>query len=181
MSFPVWLTQKGLDMAANANGPQIEIGAIGIGIGFGDRGYTPHRTMTALQKEKLRVAISGAVNRGNGHWQITGETNDNAEYPVREVGFYLTDGTLFAIWSHPTNVWFYQTLMNNPIQAFDLILSDVPPERVTVNVTGSLQLFYDSEFFALTIASTKTAATQVKTNLLALSLADRILELEKTQ
>lgn len=181
MSFPVWITQEGLNRAGNANGPQIEIDAIGIGTAFGDRGYTPHRNQTALQNEVMRVSISSAINRGDGYWQITAPTNESKEYAVREVGYYLTDGTLFAIWSHPTNVWFYQTLVNKPIQAFDLMLKDVPPDSVTVIEAGGLQLFFDREFYQMTIASTQMATAQMDVMLQQLGLDKRLKTLEAKQ
>lgn len=102
--FTPLITQAGLNAAVNAkaNGFTIDISAIAVGTS----GYTPSRSQTRLRGEKNRVAIAGGQVVGDGQFHITGHFIDDAEYAVREVGFYLADGTLFAVWSHPQTYFF---------------------------------------------------------------------------
>ncbi len=155
------ITQAGLNAAVNASeaGIKIEISHIAVG----DSGYVPDRNQTNLKSERDRVSVAGGSNAGPGQWHITALFQKEANFAVKEVGFYLSDGTLFAVWSHPVNTLFYQTPMAKVVQGFDLVLSGVPIETITVNTTGDLNLYYGEEFLTLALAQTKHLVAQVQT------------------
>ncbi|PAJ72049.1 hypothetical protein CJF42_23375 [Pseudoalteromonas sp. NBT06-2] len=155
------ITQAGLNAAVNATqgGFKIEISHIAVG----DKGYLPNRNQTVLQNEKDRVMVSGGKHAGPGQWHLTGVFEKEDNFAVREVGFYLTDGTLFAVWSHPVNTLFYQTPIAKVIQGFDLILSGVPVDAISVDISGDLNLYYGDEFLSLAVTQTKQLIAQVQT------------------
>ena len=114
------LTDAGLAALRNADATGI---AAKIAHGaLGDVGGTPVAAVQALQNERLRVAcFSGGVT---GNRQITLTANVAAgtpEFFVKEIGFFLEDGTLFAFWSHPeqalgyrsqTTPWFFKFVLS---------------------------------------------------------------------
>ncbi|RRS07641.1 phage tail protein [Pseudoalteromonas sp. J010] len=173
--FTPLITQAGLNAAVNAkaNGFTIDISAIAVGTA----GYTPSRSQTQLQQEKNRVVIAGGQVVGDGQFHLTGHFQDDEEYAVREVGFYLADGTLFAVWSHPQNVLFYQTPIAQIIQGFDLLLSAVPAEAITINTTGDLRLFYAAEFLDMLVAQTQQINAHIQANHRQIQFNDRLLQL----
>ena len=114
------LTDAGL--AALQNSDATGIAAKITHIALGDVGATPIPSVQALQNERLRVAcFSGGIT---GNRQITLTANVAAgtpEFFVKEIGFFLEDGTLFAFWSHPeqalgyrsqTTPWFFKFVLS---------------------------------------------------------------------
>lgn len=114
------LTDAGL--AAMRNADATGIAAKITHVALGDVGATPVPTVQALQNERLRVAcFSGGVT---GSKQVTITANADAGMPeffVREIGFFLENGTLFAFWSHPeqalgyrsqTTPWFFKFVLS---------------------------------------------------------------------
>ncbi|KAF7783656.1 hypothetical protein PRUB_a3486 [Pseudoalteromonas rubra] len=175
------ITQAGINAAVNAqtHGIQLEIGRIGVG----DKGYVPNRTQTRLQNERNNVPVSDGRVVGDGQFHLSGIFTDDTQYAVREVGFYLNDHsddaqkTLFAIWSHPEHVLFYQTPVARVVQGFDLTLTAVPYEHLTVNTSGDLKLFHTPEFVAMAEAQTSMAIAQLQSNHRQIQFNDRLLEL----
>ncbi|OCQ18955.1 phage tail protein [Pseudoalteromonas luteoviolacea] len=173
------VTQQGINAAVSAleQGVKIQIGHIAVG----DSGYTPDRNQTALKSPKNTAPVSGAEVVGNGQFHVTAEFTDDKQYAVKEVGFYLNDHadesqrTLFAVWSHPENVLFYQTPIAKIVQGFDLLLSAVPPDSLDFNVTGDLSLYYADEFAAMTIAQVQMATAQVQSNHRQIQFNERLL------
>jgi len=147
------ITQAGLNKAVDASQKGIALKVTHIAAGT--TGYTPTVTRTALVHEVARIPVSGGKNASPTQIHLTG-LFDTGEFACRELGFFLEDGTLFALWSHPTNVLFYKTALNQVVQSFDLTLSAVPPGSVVVDTTGDLNLFYAEEFvqFATAIMDT---------------------------
>ena len=138
------ITQAGLNASVGFDGKAVKIDVAYIGIG--DHGYSPKRTHTALSNERLRLPIADALKTSPTQWQVAALFDTGPEFPVREVGAYLSDGTLLALWSHPEDVLYWNTEYNHAIQAFSLGLEALPPDSVNVISTGSLNLFFDSEF-----------------------------------
>ena len=146
------VTQIGLEKAIQADlqGVSFKITAVGVGL----NGYVPNKTMTALQNEFKRVVISGGKQIADNHIHFTALFDGADEITGREIGFYLEDGTLFAIDSHPTNILLYKapTDKSRALEGFDLILDAVPTNSITVDVTGDLVINFDKEFGALQFA-----------------------------
>jgi len=138
------ITQAGLNQAvqASANGISLDITHVALGTA----GYTPSRSATSLQAEVARSPISGGANVSDTQIHLTAVFNDNNQFSAKEIGFFLSDGTLFAVDSHPTDVLIYKHSSATLIEAFDLTLDAVPASSITVNTTGDLSLYYAEEF-----------------------------------
>lgn len=164
--YGVVITQAGLNAAVSA-GVEIKISHVAVGTS----GYAPARSRTALASEVARVPVAGAKQVNGNQWHLTADFTDGV-FAVREVGFYLSDGTLFAVWSHPTNVLFYKTALGRVVQGFDLTLDGVPAENITVQASGDLSFYYAPEF-------TVMATAQIGNMARHLDLQFRVMELEK--
>ncbi|MBD1582498.1 phage tail-collar fiber domain-containing protein [Pseudoalteromonas sp. S16_S37] len=169
------ITQAGLNAAVNAktNGINIHIAEVAVGT----QGYEPTRQQVALKALKNKVPVTGGNNLGDGQFHITAKFTSDSEYAVREVGFYLADGTLFAVWSHPSDVLFYQTPLAQVIQGFDLVLSAVPVDNIEVNNSGDLNLFLGEEFMGITLSQAQMAQAQIAANYRQIQFNDRLLSL----
>lgn len=131
------ITSAGLNAVWNAQSTGLE--ATIAAIALGDGGWVPDNTATALHNEKRRIPVEGArVNPTQIH--LTGVEDGSLEYWVREVGFYLADGTLLAIWSDADQALAYKSAGVDLLLAFDLVLSALPAESVTVDGTGGFRL-----------------------------------------
>jgi hypothetical protein len=130
------ITNAGLAAANDADieGVQIQITHIAFGDGAA---YTPTGTETALVNERQRVPITGYVRLSNTAHKVLGEviatTVDN-EYSCTEIGFFLSDGTLFAVYSPGTGNIVYIDSEVSFVASFTLNLSGVPTGSVTVTV-----------------------------------------------
>ncbi|WP_105168556.1 phage tail-collar fiber domain-containing protein [Pseudoalteromonas sp. T1lg23B] len=169
------ITQAGLNAAVNAKTSDIKIQISHVAVGT--KGYEPTREQVALKALKNKVPVTGGKNIAKGQLHVTAKFSSDAEYAVREVGFYLSDGTLFAVWSHPSDVLFYQTPLAQVIQGFDLVLSAVPIDNITVNNSGDLNLFLGEEFMAITLSQAQIAQAQIAANYRQLQFNDRLLSL----
>jgi hypothetical protein len=139
------LTSAGLAAVAAAHGQGLQAKITHIALG--DGGYairypsdTPLATAqarTVMQSEQVRVGVyAGAVP---GPQQIVVEARIDAGKPnfwVKEVGFFLDDGTLFAIWSSDTlNLGFRGDLVPWVFR-FALAWTQLPDNAVTVAFSG---------------------------------------------
>jgi phage-related tail fiber protein len=138
------VTQVGLDKATQADvqGVNLKITHVAVGL----NGYTPDNTKTALQNEFARVAISGGKNINDNQVHLTAMFEGEGEINGREIGFYLEDGTLFAIDSHPTDIILYKSATTGAraLEGFDLVLDGVPPNSITVDITGDIVINFDN-------------------------------------
>lgn len=138
------ITQSGLNKAVNASNRGVNLKITHVALGTS--GYQPSRNAKALQNEISRVAIAGGTNVAGNQIHLTAVFDNNQQFSAKEIGFFLEDGTLFALESDPNNVLIYKNSKSTIIEAFDLILDAVPPESITVDTTGSLSLYYAKEF-----------------------------------
>lgn len=134
------VTQAGLNLAISADTQGVGLKITHVAVG--GSGYEPLRTAVALKNELLRVPISGGENVAGNQIHLTAVFDEGAAFTAREIGFFLEDGTLFAVESHPTNILAYKREGTRVIEGFDLILDAVPPESVVVDITGDLSLYY---------------------------------------
>ena len=130
------LTQAGIQAVFNASktGLQAEITHIALG----DSGYMPTDSATALQSEKQRVAVSGGEAIGHDQIHLTATASGEAKYWIKEVGFYLADGTLLAVYSDPIKAIAHKSASLDILLSFDLKLSVLPANSVTVDGTGGV-------------------------------------------
>lgn len=134
------VTQAGLDKAVQAgiSGVSLTIAEVAIGA----NGYEPNKDMTALQNETIRKQLTGGKKVASNQIQLQVLIDDAGEVIGREIGFYLDDGTLFAIDSHPTNIITYKSASqgSKALETFDLILDSVPPNSVAVSILGNMTI-----------------------------------------
>ena len=146
------VTQAGLAKAMQADQRGISFKITHVGIGT--TGYTPDSSMTELQSESVRVALSGGKEISSNQMHLTALFDGEAEIIGREVGFYLEDGTLFAVDSHPTDVLVYKSASTGSrvLEGFDLIFEAIPPNSITVDTSGDLTFYYAHSFAVMAVA-----------------------------
>jgi len=121
---------------------------------IGTEGYTPVNTQTALRKQVAVYPISDGETLSSTLLHVTAVADGPQAIWVREIGYLLSDGTLFAVWSHPTDVLAYKPAENKLLLAYDLSLTALPPDSVTITSTGAgLNLTLSEELAALATAS----------------------------
>lgn len=124
------ITDAGLQavFAASNTGLQAEITHIAVG----DRGYAPDKEATKLQSERVRIPVADATRVGETQIHLTGILDGDVQFWVREIGFILSDGTLLALWSNAEAPLAYKSEGVDLFLAFDLTLSALPAQSVTV-------------------------------------------------
>ena len=108
------ITQAGINktmLAVNA-GMKANVTHVALGdgklVGGVRDGYTPAGTETALAHEFARYQIGSAENLSGNEVALSVLCDGAAQGWVREIGYFLDDGTLFAIWSAPNTAMFYK-------------------------------------------------------------------------
>ena len=132
------MTLAGLQAVLNATNDGVQARITHVALG--DIGWTPDNTATALRRERNRVAISNGRRIQPRQIHITAVENGAIQYWVREVGFILDDGTLLAVWSHPTQALAWKASDVDLLLAFDMVLSALPADSVVVDGTGGVNL-----------------------------------------
>lgn len=141
---------------------------------FGDKSYTPTGAETRLQRERVRVPVAGGSWVGDFMIHITALLDAGMPvFRIWEVGVFLEDGTLLAVWSD-TDAPLAERSQYAPIAfAFDLELIQLPKDAITVKPGDlDLNLFFGEEF-------SKLAAGIAGNSLRYVLLKDRVVELEK--
>lgn len=122
-------------------------------VALGDMGYTPNQGQTGLRAEKARYAVADGQRVSSRQIHLTALADGNAEFWVREIGFVLADGTMLAVWSDPVRPLAYKAAGVDLLLAYDLTLSAVPADSVTVQSTGAgLSLAMAEEYATLSTA-----------------------------
>ena len=125
------ITEDGLAAVFNAQNQGLDASITEIALG--DTNWTPDKTATALKTEKRRIPILGGERINNTQIHLTAvEDGTSLEYWVKEVGFYLADGTLLAIWSSADKAMAYKSAAVDLLLAFDLVLTALPANSVTI-------------------------------------------------
>ncbi|RCK44797.1 hypothetical protein TH25_19250 [Thalassospira profundimaris] len=145
LSLSPVLTSAGLAAVAAAHGQGLQAKITHIALGDGgyavrdasDAPLAAAQALTVMQSEQVRVGVyAGAIP---GPQQIVVEARIDAGKPnfwVKEVGFFLEDGTLFAIWSSNTlNLGFRGDLVPWVFR-FALAWTQLPENAVTVEFSG---------------------------------------------
>ena len=174
-TFTPVITEAGFAaaLAAKTGGFAVDITHVAVG----SSGYVVptnangKATQTALFGEQQRVAIQDAREVGNGQTDISFVVEGEGDYFIKEVGFFLDDGTLFAIASHPTQGLIWKSSISRAAIALELVLEAVDPSSINiVSVGPPLQLLMTKE-----IATLSTFA--IRNGLENLRLADRVREI----
>lgn len=130
------ITDTGMSKAVNADMQGISLKITHVGVGL--NGYEPDSSQTELENEIEVVEIQGGETISPTQVQLTALFDGEDEIQGREVGFYLEDGTLFAVESDPVNVIMYKSgsVGSSALEIFDIVLDSVPPSSVTVNASS---------------------------------------------
>lgn len=131
------ITEAGLQAAIAADGDGLD--AKIKTIGFGAQGYTPNQNATGLRNERERAPISFSLHDGRNSFRVRGVTPEldpnDPHYWVREIGVFLEDGTLLALWSSP-DVAIAGRAHGTPLEFdYKLDLSAIPFDTIKVVVT----------------------------------------------
>jgi hypothetical protein len=130
---------------------------------LGSTGYTPVQTQTALRSKKGTYPISDGQKLSSTQLHLTAVADDAADYWVREVGFLLSDGTLLAVWSDPTQALAYKSPNAQLLLAYDLSLAALPADSVTITSTGAgLNLTLSEQLAELASAQIATLLREFK-------------------
>lgn len=106
---------------------------------LGTSGYTPSADQKSLMAQTAKYPISGGERLGNTQIHLTAVADGDRAFWVREIGFLLSDGTLLAVWSHPTEALAYKPAGTDLLLAYDLSLAALPANSVTI-VSGAAGL-----------------------------------------
>ncbi|SON55534.1 hypothetical protein HDIA_1993 [Hartmannibacter diazotrophicus] len=126
-------------IAAQGDGLQATITEIAVGKGIasagGFVGYEPAETATALVSETARVPlISGQVLADEG-FRVQAQVPATEDvYTIREIGVFLSDGTLLAVWSDPTRLVAATSPLADINFAVDLHLEALPLDALAITV-----------------------------------------------
>lgn len=149
-------TQLGKQKVFDAESNSIKIKITHIAVG--DGAYTPTQDQTTLVNEIDRIPIASSEISAEEYLITFGAVIDNQnEYWVNEIGFLLEDGTLFAVWSHPTIKMGYKTAVNKFLLGYNLKLVDVNIDAIEVVDQGiDLKLSYAKELREMAISNWQT-------------------------
>lgn len=108
---------------------------------LGTAGYTPRTDQKSLQAQVAKYPIAGGERLSSTQIHMTAVADDERAFWVREIGFLLSDGTLLAVWSHPTEALTYKPADADLLLAYDVSLAALPADSVIINSTpGGLNL-----------------------------------------
>ena len=161
------ITSKGLQavFAADSRGLDVTISHIALG----DSGYIPakngdgYATQSRLRSERQRIAIGDGKRVGAHQVDLSAVADGDAEYWVRELGFYLSDGTLFAVWSDSQRAIAWKSKAAPLVVALELALSALPANSVNVVAGGgNLELLLTNEMAAVATALANVQLEQLR-------------------
>lgn len=128
----------------------VQISKIGVGIGR----YTPAASQTALQNEVKRLSISEGGIAGDNAIHVAYQDESEMAYSVYEFGLFLSDGTLFAVYSSDLLI-LQKTPSATAILAVDIAFADIDVEQIT---------FGDVTFGVTAATTTQAGVLEVATD-----------------
>lgn len=169
--FTPVITEAGFNAAlAAADGgfvvdvTHVAVGSSGYAVSTNGAGRA---TQTALVAEQQRVTIQDAREVGNGQTDISFVVDGPGDYYIREIGFFLSDGTLFAIASDPVTALMWKSAISRAAIALELVFEAVNPDAVTIVAAGPpLTLLMTREIATLSTFAMRNALENLR-------LADR--------
>ncbi|MCE1004508.1 phage tail-collar fiber domain-containing protein [Pseudomonas sp. NMI1173_11] len=129
------ITKAGLAaiLTATKTGLAAEIGYIALG----SVAYTPTADQKTLRNEIARFPISSGEKLSSTLLHLTAVADGTTGYWVKELGIFLKDGTLLAVWSHLTEALAYKAPNIDLLLAYDLSLAALPADSVTITSTAA--------------------------------------------
>ncbi|MGF1842273.1 phage tail protein [Vibrio clamense] len=128
------ITDAGL--AASIRAQELDVHFKITHVAIGASGYTPTASQTELHYELVRkpVTIGSVLSPGRLHFEVA--FDDDSEYEAREIGYYLEDGTLFAVDSRDGDVISIKRKDSIVTEIFELNLAGSEITHITVDVMG---------------------------------------------
>ncbi|ELH9434878.1 phage tail protein [Vibrio vulnificus] len=177
MTLAVTITEQGLAecISAKESGIQAWIKWISAG----DRAYTPSPTQTKLQNEQQRVEISEYKDTGATSLQCTAKFSGDDEYSIREIGIWLSTGTLLGVISAPNTTLNYKAAKAHVVIPFTMDLSALPTDSLEVVVgVENINILIDAEMMMQAVAFVGSQTVQVKQSHMQMQLSERIRLME---
>lgn len=100
-------------------------------VGVGSASWTPTATATALQTEIKKITAIGGAAVADDTIHVTASDTSSDVYTVREIGLFLTDGTLLAVYSQASAI-ITKGAETVALIAADLVITGLPAGSVTV-------------------------------------------------
>ncbi|WP_416465692.1 phage tail protein [Pseudomonas sp. LFS044] len=133
MSDPLLLTftKAGLAAALRADntGIAMEIATVVVGTAA----YTPSSSQKSLVAQVAEYPIIGGERLSDTMLHIVANADGPRAFWIKELGYKLKDGTLLAVWSHPTEALTYKPVTGEVLLAYDISFAALPANSVTIN------------------------------------------------
>ncbi|WED29882.1 phage tail protein [Vibrio sp. DW001] len=120
----------------------IQAGEMGVSykithISIGSEGYTPTQDQTTLQNEILRKPITRGAIIGLGQLHFETVWDGDEEFDGKELGYWLEDGTLFAVDSRDGAVITFKRKDTVVTEACELNLAASSIDNITIELLGT--------------------------------------------
>lgn len=135
LTLTITLTDAGMAAVAAAHGQGLQAKITHVAVG--DLGYAPGAGVTALHNERARVALTAGGVIAPRQVLLQGMIPAGGqEFFIRELGYFLEDGTLLGVWSDPVTPlgwiggatpWFFKLSFAwsaLPVDAITVIIAD---------------------------------------------------------
>lgn len=148
-------------------GLEAEIAAVALGDGTYTAAEIDPNTgilynATKLRREKARFTVAGGERTGPHTISIAAVADGATEFWIKEVGIILTDGTLLAIAAFSSRPLAYKSATVPLHLVFDLMLSALPANSVTIIASApSLNLTVAEPLAQIGTAQTDMARKQL--------------------
>jgi hypothetical protein len=100
-------------------------------VGVGSASWTPTAAATALNTEIKKISAIGGAAVANDTIHVTASDTSSDVYIVKEIGLFLTDGTLLAVYSQSAAI-ITKGEETVALIAADLVITGLPAGSVTV-------------------------------------------------
>jgi hypothetical protein len=100
-------------------------------VGVGTASWTPTAAATALSAEIKKITTIGGAAVADDTIHVTASDTSSDVYTVREIGLFLTDGTLLAVYSQSAAI-ITKGAETVALNAADLVMTGLPAGSVTV-------------------------------------------------
>jgi len=133
MSDPLLLTFTKAGLAAVLRADNTGIAAQITSVVVGTSAYTPSSSQKSLVAQVAEYPIAGGERLSDTMLHIVANADGPRAFWIRELGYKLSDGTLLAVWSHPTEALTFKSANTEVLLAYDLSLAALPANSVTIN------------------------------------------------
>jgi hypothetical protein len=134
MSLPFILTTAGRNAIVNAQNTGTSPVVI-ASVGVGTSSWSPTIAATSLNSEVKKITAIGGGATADDIIHVTAEDSSSDSYTCREVGLFLADNTLLAIYSQALPI-VQKEAASSTFIAVDLAITGLPAGSITVGPTN---------------------------------------------